>query len=90
MSLSASLRPNSRDIVCISYDFKASMGEGLGTLSVTALELGWGVEPALYLCLCDSMDSGSATIYSSQSGLSVRVDIVYFCATHTVVTGPAC
>ena len=47
-----------------SYDLKASTGEGLGTLPVTALELVWGVEPALYLCLCDSTDSGSATIYS--------------------------
>ena len=50
------------------YDLKTSTGEGLDTLPVTALELVWGVEPALYLCLCDSTDSGSATIYSSSAG----------------------
>ncbi|KAH0516950.1 Phospholipase A2 [Microtus ochrogaster] len=49
------------------YDLKASTWEGLGTLPVTALKLVWGDEPALYLFLCDSTDSGSATIYSGSA-----------------------
>ena len=67
-----------------SYDLKASTEEGHGTLSVTTLELLWGVEPALSLCLWDSTDSGSAP---STVALPVRTvceggHILLLCYTH--------